>query len=114
MICDNRKCPSGIKTPAECVAIGNCRESVPVRTAMDVLRDPEMLATLLCVAWDGWTPWTAWACRICEDNGRPACEDDMKGCRWNGKEKEMITEWLKQPAGAVLKEVMELGKKADT
>lgn len=113
MICDNVKCPSGIKAPAECVAFGSCGDCVPVKTAMDALKDPETLAELLCAAWDGLTPWTAWACRQCELEGRQPCEEGMGGCKWNGKEKELIMEWLKQPERMVLKGVGTIGKEAD-
>ena len=101
MICANEKCPSGVRTPAGCPALGSCTASMPVKTMADSLRDPEQLAELLCMAWDGCTPWCAWACRVCEANGRPECEDDPGGCRWNGKEKELILNWLRSPSDKI-------------
>jgi len=95
VICDNEHCPSGVKTPAGCPALGSCANALPVKTVMDALRDPEVLIELLDEVWACHEPWTGWACRCCEANGLPTC--DLGSCPWAGKDRELIRTWLGLP-----------------
>ena len=94
MICNRENCPSGVKTPAECPALGNCGEAVPVKTVMDALRDPGVLIGLLDEVSAGQEPWIQWACRACGSNDDAMCE---QGCPWAGKDRELIRIWLGLP-----------------
>ena len=97
MICINQKCPSGVRTPVGCAAIGHCADARPVKTVLDTLKKPEKLAALLMLAAQGREelPWYKWACKRCGRGGGELICEREDGCPW--EEEQLIRTWLMLP-----------------
>ena len=98
MICTNGFCPSGIKTPKKCPALGFCDRGIPAKTVEEVLQDREILIDLLYSITERHDepPWYKWACPRCEANNGLPCED-LGECVYKGSERALIDAWLKSP-----------------
>ena len=98
MVCINGFCPSGIRTPHKCPALGLCDRGIPVKTVEEVLKDRELLIDLLYEITElrAETPWSRWACSRCELGEEIPCEKTGR-CIYRGEERMLIDGWLKSP-----------------